>query len=390
MLFTAWSRNLDDAYIVVQRFDTRERRILIQGGTDARYVPTGHLVYARAGTLLAVPSDLSRLEVTGDPISVAETEGVSLASEGVAQFDISETGSLVYIPGGIQGAERTLVWVDRQGAEQPLAAPPRNYINPRLSPDGQRVAVVIQGANDDVWVYDILRQTLTRLTFQARSISPVWTPDGSRIIFRSSRAGILNLFWKVADGSGEEERLTTSQKNQTPQAVSPDGQALVFADSGDLWILPLAGDRKPRPFLTTPFAENGAQFSPDGHWLAYTSNESGRNEVYVRPFPAGAGKWQISTEGGTEALWARGGELFYRNGDKTMAVGLTTEPTLTVGKPRLLFEGRFENPQSGSPGVTPDGQRFLMLKAGQQEQEATKINVVLNWFDELKHRVPLR
>jgi Tol biopolymer transport system component len=386
VLFTAWNRNLDDAQIIVQRLDTRERRIILQGGTDPRYVPSGHLVYARAGTLMAVPFDLSRFQVTGEPIPVAED--VSLATEGVAQFDISRTGSLVYVPGDLQGNGRRLVWVDRKGKEQPLEAPPRNYLNPRLSPDGQRVAVTIQGANDDVWVYDIPRQTLSRLTSQARSLNPIWTPDGKRIIYRSNRTGILNMFWKAADGSGEEERLTVSQSNQWPSAVSPDGQALAFVSSGrDLWILNLTGDRKSHPFQKTRINENSPSFSPDGRWLAYTSDESGLNEVYVQPFPAGGRKVQISTEGGEQARWARSGELFYRNGDKIMSIALTTQPTLVAGKPRMVFEGGYE-PGSGYD-VSQDGQRFLMLKPVESQASApTQINVVLNWFEELKQKVP--
>ena len=353
-------------------------------------MPTGHIVYARAGTLLAVPFDLSRLQVTGDPISVAEGQGVSLGTEGNAQFSISETGSLIYVPGGLQGANRTLVWVDRKGAEQPLAAPPRNYSFPRLSPDGQRVAVNIAGANDDIWIYDIPREALTRLTSGARSLNPVWTPEGKRIIYRSARAGSLNLFWKLADGSGEEERLTTTQRNQSPLAVSPDGQSLVFkeVEGSGLSVLPLVGDRKPHPFFETTSNAGGPEFSPDGRWLAYASDESGRYEVYVRPFPSGTGKWQISTEGGTQPLWTRSGELFYRDGDKMMAVQITTQPTVTVSKPRKLFEGPYVMTNLTSPGMGPDGQRFLMLKPGQQEQEASQINIVLNWTEELKRRVP--
>jgi Tol biopolymer transport system component len=200
----------------------------------------------------------------------------------------------------------------------------------------------------------------------------------------------MNLFWKFANGGGEEERLTLSQYDQIPFEVSPDGQTLVFGEKGDLWILPLTGDRKPRRFLQTPFNERGGSFSPDGHWLAYISDESGRDEVYVRPFPAGPGKWQISTEGvvvGVPPRWTPSGELLYRSGDKMIGVDLTTQPTLTVGRPRVVFEGRSD---PGNFDVTPDGQRFLMSKAGEQEQAATQINVVLNWSEELKRRVPRR
>jgi len=393
VLFTEWSRNLEDAQIVAQRLDTGERHVLVGGGTDAHYLPTGHLLYARAGALMAVPFDLSRLEVTGNPVSIAD--GVSLHTEGVAQFGVSNTGSLVYVPGGsIQGTKLKLVWVDRKGVEQPLAAPPRAYQNARLSPDGQHIAVVIQGVNDDIWVYDIPRQTFTRLTFEGRNLSPLWTRDGRRIIFRSSPSGSerLNLFWKSADGSGEAERLTTSDYGQGPNSLSPDGQVLIFMQldpttNYDLWMLPFTGDRKPRPFLQTTRNEWFADLSPDGHWLAYTSDESGQQEIYVRSFPTGGGKWQISTDGGVRPLWTRNGELVYANGDKIMAASIATQPTLNVGTPRLLFDRHYEGVVNYD--VTPDGQRFLMLKSVDQGQAApTQINVVLNWFEELKQKVP--
>ena len=246
----------------------------------------------------------------------------------------------------------------------------------------------------DTWVYDILRDTLTRLTFE-QGISPLWTPDGKRITFHSARFGSRNMFWKAADGTGAAEQLLVSEIPHTPISWSPDGKLLAFTEvhsstSSDIWVLPFEGERNPEPFLVTPFSETGAVFSPDGHWVAYRSNESGREEIYVQPYPPTGGKWQISAEGGEEAVWASSGrELFYRNGDKMMAVDITTEPTFTHGTSQLLFERQFVRyGPDAIYDVTPDGQRFLMIKEGEQQLRVTQINVVLNWFEELKRLVP--
>ena len=393
VLFTAWSRNLDDAKILVQRLDSTEPRELFRGGTYARYVPTGHLVFVRNGMLMALRFDLSRLEATGDPVQLAE--GVRFTPEGAAQFDVSSDGSLVHVPGGLQGSGRQLVWLDRSGIEEPLKAPPRAYLDPRLSPDGREIAVTVQGANDDIWIYDIARQTLTPLTFGARSVSPIWTADGARIIYRSSRNGILNLFTKAADGSGGEERLTTSEENQTPAATSPDGQSLAFVTAGrDIWLLPLSADKKARLFLRTPFTKVSPVFSPDSHWLAYASDESGKFEIYVQPFPDGGRRVQISRDGGTQPRWTSSNELFYRNGPMLMAVKMSTKPTLSAGEPQVLFEKQYfgvgPNPSSITFDVSSDGKRFLVIKEPEQLSSVTQIDVVMNWIEELKRAVPTR
>ena len=387
----------------VLSLETGERKVLLEGGRDAHYAPTGHLVYELygTGTLMAAPFDLGRLEIAG--ASVPILQGVRQAPNGWVDYSFSSDGTLVYVPGGTGTGQFRLVWVDRQGVVEPMGAPPHNYRAPRLSPDGGRVAVTITDTGTDIWVYDIVRQTLTRLTFEGDNQQPQWTPDGKRVTWRSIRdGGPGNLFWKLADGTGAVERLTTSEFRQNPGSWSPDGQFLAFYQqpsvgssptNRDIWILPLEGERKPQSILQTQFNELAPVFSPDGRWLAYVSDESGRNEIYVRPFPkVEEGKWQISTDGGVELRWAANGrELFYRNenGDQMMAVNITTEPTFGAGTPRLLFEGVYTRGQGGSAfyDVTPDGQRFVMVQAQQGAVQA-QINVVLNWFEEIKRLVP--
>jgi Tol biopolymer transport system component len=396
LLFAAGtSGNWTNAQVAVQSISTGKRQNLVQAGMYPRYAPSGHLVYAQGGNLMAVPFDPQRLEVTG--IALTVVEGVSQSPAGAAQYDISATGSLVYVAGGVQSAQSRPVWVKRDGAEQPLAAPARVYISPRLSPNGQRIAVGIQEQGTQVWLYDLSRETPTRLTFDGETNgAPLWTPDGKRIAFQSNREGPVNLFWQLADGSGAIERLTTSEYLQAPSSWSPDGQLLAFVELNpttglDIWVLRLS-DRKAQPFLRTPFNEATPRFSPDGRWLAYTSNESGRYEIYVQPYPGPGGKWQISTGGGTEPVWnPNGRELFYRSSEKMMAVDIATQAGFTAGNPRMLFEGPYQATSATSPNydVSPDGQRFLMLKPVEQAERApTQINVVLNWFEELKQKVP--
>ena len=396
VLFTAGQES--GPSIAVRSLETGERRIVIERGSYARYVPTGHLVYAREDKLLAAPFDLDRLQLTGPPAVVLA--GVANYSEelGETPFSVSESGSLVYAPGTASVSQRTLVWVDRQGAVEPLAAHPRNYGSPRLSPDGQRLAVQIgEGNNSDIWIYDIPRATLTRLTAEGYNSGPLWTPDGKRVTFGSSTGGgPLNLFWKPADGSGTKEQLTESGRFQVPSSWSPDGQVLAFFERDPtagwgIWVLPLK-ERSVRPFLQNKSGERGAVFSPDGRWLAYISNESGRREVYVQAYPAPGRKWQISTEGGNAPVWARSGkELFYRNGNKMMAVEITTQPTFRAGTPTLLFEGQYvqSGPGRADYDITPDGRRFLMVKEDKPREGPRQINVVLNWFEELKRLVPI-
>jgi Tol biopolymer transport system component len=233
------------------------------------------------------------------------------------------------------------------------------------------------------------------LRHESQACCEIWTADAKRIAFASTTEGLFNAFWQLADGSAALERLTSGAYVHGPMSFSPDGQLLAFIEISpttgyDIWVLRLS-DRKAQPFLRTPFNESVPRFSPDGRWLAYISDESGRYEVYVQPYPGPGGKWPISTEGGTEPVWnPNGRELFYRSGDKMMAVDIATQPSFTAGKPRMLFEGQYEPTWATAPNydVSADGQRFLMVKASEQEQSSTQISVVQNWFEELKRRVP--
>jgi eukaryotic-like serine/threonine-protein kinase len=398
VLFAAGTSAIDfsNARVAVQSVGTGERRNLVQEGTNPHYAPSGHLVYAQGGSLMAVPFDPQPLASKGTAVPVVE--GVlQFPVSGAAQYSISATGSLAYVSGGVQSAQSKLVWVSRNGAEQPLTTPAHAYVQPRLSPDGRRVAVTITDQEAQTWLYDLSRETLTRLTFEGNyNPMPVWTPDGKRIAFESNKEGPPNLFWQLADGSGGLERLATSEYINAPTSWSPDGQLLAFIEINpttgfDIWVLRLS-DRKAQPFLRTRFNETAPRFSPDGRWLAYISDESGRYEIYVQPYPGPGGKWQISTEGGTEPVWnPNGRELFYRSGDKMMAVDIAAQPGFTAGTPRMLFEGGYQLAPVpvANYDVSPDGQRFLMLKPSEQAESApTQINVVLNWFEELKQKVP--
>ena len=374
----------DDAQIAVQSLETGERKVLVNGGTDARYVSTGHLVYVRAGTLLAVPFDLGSLEVNGDPIPIVE--GV-LQSEltGAAQFSFSDLGSFVYVPGG--GGMSELVWVDRNGVEEPIKAEPLPYQQPRLSPDGRLLALEIEG---DIWAYDLIRETTTRVTFDGGS-RPAWTPDGEQIVFTH----FSGLSMVAVDGSSGVERVLEGASHHS-NAVSPDGQTLLLhahnQESEDALTLKLDGQSEPQSWLATAFRDSGTAFSPDGKWIVYVSDESGQNEIYVRSFPGPGGRIQVSTDGGNQPLWIANGEIFYKQANQMIAVQVQTEPELIVSRPQKLFEGQYIFGNVGpfaSYDVTPDGQQFVMIKAGGATGEARQeIIVVQNWFEELKRLVP--
>jgi len=394
---TATTGGLDNAQVALLDLRTGNYTTVVRGGHDARYVPTGHLVYGAAGTMRAVPFDLERRVVTGPPVSIVD--GVGTSRNGGVDMTIASTGTLAYIPGLGIGAQRSLVWVDRMGREELLPTPARDYQYARISPDGTRLALDIRDQEEDIWIWNFTRLTLTRLTFDASlDLYPVWTPDSRRIVFASQRSGTQNLYAQAADGTGGVQRLTDTPSAQFPYSMMPAGDRLVVREDApqrgsDLLLLPLAGE--PRPLVQSMFSELNAELSPDGRWLAYQSNESGRDEIYVRPFPdVTGGRWQVSTGGGRTPLWARtAGELFYRSADgAVMAVRGESGPAWRVTLPTQVLPARYWD-DSGTTGrtfdIAPDGRRFLMMTRGVNDKSAApQIVVVQNWQEELKRLVP--
>jgi serine/threonine protein kinase len=412
LLFTIVRGDDEEFDIAAQSLETGERRVLVEGGSAARYVPTGHLVYSRAGTLMAAPFDPERIALTGPPVSILENVLTDLAT-GAAQFDITNDGTLFYVPGQWKEPQRQLVWVDRKGRVEPMAAERRAYAFPDLSDDGEQLLVEIEGANTDVWLYDISRGSLTRLTtHRAEDMWPLWSP-GRRVTFFSFRLNLPSMYWKPVDVTEPEElilprrlehytyyqKTETGEKAQFPASWSPDGKYLLYVeDEGaqgkkDLWMW--SEEDGTKPFVRSSFDEMQPTFSPDGRWVAYISDQSGRYEVYVRSFPSGERAIQVSVGGGVEPVWAPGGnELFYRNEDKMMVVPISMSPSFTPGTPALLFEKAFEHPTSytcytrASYDVTPDAHRFVMVQSEGEEPPPRRIHVILDWFEELKRLVP--
>ena len=394
----------DDGRIDLWDLKTGRHKPLITGGTSAVYSPSGHIVYARAGKLFAVPFDLKRQEVTGSAFEVLNNLMMS-RNTGVAEFRVSNRGDLAYVPGPAEGGDRRLVWVDRSGKAEPLPLPPASYLYPRISPDGRSLAVEIEGPNHDFYVYDFTRSVLSKMTTDGLSHDPVWTPDGKRLAFRSWQAGGMTMWWMPVDRSSTAVRLDPKGTRQSPVSFSPDGKYLTFDQKDpqtqdDAWVLPLDATGEARAVANTRFGEGSAKFSSDGRWIAYSSTESGKPEIYVQPFPGLGPKLQISNNGGTDPVWRRsGGELYYRSGNKMMVVSVTTSPEFRASAPKQLWEGNYSDGSGascGMPGVsssnydvTSDGQHFLMVR-DDDRVGSNRIVVVLNWAEEIKAKVRTR
>jgi len=391
----------------VRDLRTGTQKVLLRGGSQGHYVASGHMVYVAAGTLRAIPFDPNRLETHGTAVPVLPH--LVVTGTGAGDFAVAADGTLVYVDlpgivGGLGPNERTLVWVDRSGKEEPIAAPPRAYEHPRLSPDGTRLALASFDQESDIWIWDLGRATLARLTLDpGQDQFPLWTPDGRRVVFSANHEGQPNLWWQAADGTGAAERLTTSSNAQFLTGITPDGTALVFNEptpmmGRDLLQLALDGTHRVTPLLQTKFDERNGIVSPDGRWLAYESNSSGAFEIYVRPFPnVGGGQSQVSTAGGRQPLWARSGkELFYVGADGAL-LSVPVEAsgaTWNHGTPMKLLERRYYTGTGSGRAydVSPDGQRFLRIKVPETNASAAPaaLIVVQRWDEELKHLVPTK
>jgi serine/threonine-protein kinase len=410
--------------IVVQPLDGNERRVVVAAGSRPVYVPSGHILFARSGQLWAVPFDPIRLETTGAPVVIvedvmhADRAFNGLLNSGAAQFSVSRTGALAYVTGGIYPkAADLLVWLDANGASESLPLPPDRYLWPRFSPDGTKIVYGTGTLGDlRLWVYDIALAVRQPLTTTGEHLAPVWSPDGRRIAFSRLVGGIawVGLFTVAADGSEQLQRIAGIDGIQGAHASSWSiDNRLAFVGTpaetrsalGGVWTLRIDGISHPERFGSTESQALAPDFSPDGKWIAYTSQERSpageytRPEIYVRQFPDSGPEYQISSDGGDSPLWSRDGrQLFYvfRAGPgeplRVMVVDVATDPTFTRGKPRLLFEGPYAGcGPARCYDVSPDGKRFVAVRLAPAEpQPVTGINIVLNWFEELSERVPVQ
>ena len=412
VLFTSHTEatGFDDATIEVLDFETGQRKVLHRGGSFGRYVATGHLIYANHGTLYAVPFDLDELEVTGSPVAVVSDFRTDTTS--LVHFSVSDSGTLAYLRGGSRTQEYPIVWADRDGRMTPLWDEPGAYIDPRLSPDGSRLAVAAMGGegNLDIWVYDIERGVAAQLTFDpSNDIFPVWSPDGEQLAIGAALQGLHDVYLVRADGSGEPELLAERPQVLVPMSWSRDGGLLTLIELSlvgdrvdmDVWVKDVHSDRELEVFLDSEAVETHPSFSPNARWIAYSSDESGNFEVYVRPYPPAPGRWRISVDGGSQPLWKNDGrELYYRTDAGVMAVPVeTTGDSFSHGVPTQLFRGSFRGGQRGLAmrgtilmrdyDATADGQRFVMFPGTGPSADDTTVTLVLNWFEELKQRVPV-
>ena len=394
VFFTIWRTSLNDAQIAAFKNRTGELRILVTGASHARYAPTGHLLYAQSGTLVAAPFDLRRLKVgKSRPV----IEGLMQCPDvGRADFSFSRNGLLYFVQGGEWLAQRQLVWINRNGQEiETLPLPPHAYTHLRLSPDGKRFIFTKFDRGDlNIWLYELPDGPASQITFEGNNDDPIWMPDNNIIAFQSYRNGPFDVYWMPVNRSSPEKLLVSGSYDQIATSWSKNGKVLLFFEDNpntalDIWFLSVEDNNTPRPMICESGNQEQGIFSPDGNWIAYESDQEGRSEVYVSPFPNPMPK-KISTGGGYHPVWsADGKEIFYRNGDKMIAVTIETEPDLKVINSEVLFEGKYFVGLGRNYDVSGDGQRFLMIKESKEQTSAIQLIVVLNWFEELKQLVPL-
>ena len=390
----------NDASIAVVPVNGGTPKVVLRGGMYGRYSPTGHLLYARDGNVLAVRMDPDTLEVSGQPFTVIQGVLMSV-NTGLANYDVTTRGDLVYVPGVSEGGQRALVWVDRAGKAVAVPLPPKSYLHPQLSPDAKQLAVEVEGPNHDLYMYDFDRRVLSKISTNGLSHFPLWSPDGRRIAFRAGPMPAFRLWHMPSDRSRPAEQLPARGLGQSASSWAPDGSVLVYDEMSpaasainvDVMVMDLQQPGA-KSVVQTRFIEGSAKFSPDGKWLAYCSNETGRPEVHVQAYPGPGAKIQLSQDGGTDPVWRRaGGELYYRNGDQMMVVDVSTNAGFRASKPRILWEGHYSHGMSSSCGfpgatsanydVTADGQKFLMVKDNHQDVSSRQLVTVLGWKHEL-------
>ncbi len=396
------SGNYAEWETVMRSFQKDDSTVVLRGANQVLYTPTGHLVFARLPELHAVPFDLASRRVTGNPVRVAQNVDYTNAA-GTSHFAFSNTGTLVYLAEqGAPGLKTRLVSVDRAGKISVLPLDVRDYSDPRVSPDGRLIAAHMQDAQNDIWVADPVRGTMSRLSFDpAEDETPLWSPDGRTIMWTATRETVARgIYRRAADGSGKEELVWSLEKHAHLRDWLPDGRSLIveIQDSKtgtDIWRLDLGEKPTATPYLQTEFNERNSRLSPDGRWIAYSSDESGRIEVFIQSFPSAGAKVQASSNGGDQPVWARNGKsLFFRGENAIQEVTFEASPRLAVGKPHVLFPDQFENPQVGGHtgyDVFPDG-RFLMVQSPDARQNTGgsryEFIFVFNWFEELKRVSP--
>ncbi len=388
LVFTTFSIPYQTRHYPIEMYSikTGQRRVLIDEGGNARYLASGYLVFTRSDVLMAARFDGKDSSMPGPAITLAE--GVTADPwNGSADYGVSSTGTLLYLTGGVQTSYRL---VRRKGAAQPLGKWERGFEDVSVSPDGKQVVTtIVENAAADVWIYSNPRDALTGLTSRGDCSDPLWWPDGRRVVYTCGE----ELFTMGAAGSGPVEPLLRASSAE-PDSFSPDGRELLYSvfsaarNEAALWVVPLAADRQPKLLLPAVSRVADARFSPDGHWIAYVSAESGREQVYAQVYPDPGMRVQVSTDGGNQPIWARSGrELFFRNGAKLMAVDVKLDAELGMGKAHELFEGRYRLSHHGYD-VLPDGQHFVMIQPSGEAQVPAELQVVANWSEELKKRVP--